>query len=119
VASSPKCKHRFVVEGIHEHAYPYIGVTRCMVPGRGQAGFAGDFGRIGPWLCRILDMNFGEDLFHALRCIRAVGAPTLALLLPRLSHIRLSNPPCLAYYYYFALYETTSPAVTWGGFGAK
>ena len=62
--------------------------------------------------------NFGEFLFHALQCIRAVGAPTLALLLPRLSHIWLPNPPPLAYYS-FALYETTSPAVTWGGFGAN
>jgi hypothetical protein len=75
-------------------------------------------------LFKILQTYFRELLFYALRCIRAVGAPTLALLLPRLSHIRLSNPPCLAYYYYyyyyyFALYETTSPAVTWGGFGAK
>jgi hypothetical protein len=33
-----------------------------------------------------------------------------------LSHIQLSNSLCLAY---FVLYTTTSPAVTWGGFGSK
>jgi hypothetical protein len=57
-------KLMFVV-GKHPQTRISIGVTRCMVPGRGQVGFAGDFGRIGPWLCRILDMNFRE--FRILR----------------------------------------------------
>src|SRR5215207_5171611 len=42
------------------------------------------------------------------------GAPNSP---PALSHIWLSNSLCLAYD--VALYATTSPAVTWGGFGSK
>ena len=39
---------------------------------------------------------------------------------PALSHPALELSPCVCLaYYYFASYETTSPAVTWGGFGAK
>jgi hypothetical protein len=54
-------------KNIHDHAYLSIGVTSgvgaglCGVPG------AGVFRGAGVRLCRILDMNFREFLFHALR----------------------------------------------------
>jgi hypothetical protein len=54
-------------KSIHDPAYLSIGVTSgigarlCRVPGRGV------FRGIGVRLCRILDMNFGEFQFHALR----------------------------------------------------
>ena len=49
--------------------------------------------------------------------VTPAGAP-LSLPLLRKSLLRgWVNQACLAYY--FALYETTSPAVTWGGFGAN
>jgi hypothetical protein len=54
-------------QNIQDHVYLSIGVTSsngaglCRVPG------AGVFRGTGVRLCRILDMNFGEILFHALR----------------------------------------------------
>jgi hypothetical protein len=39
--------------------YPRSGAMR--------AAWRGDSRGIGVWLCRILDMNFGEFSFHALR----------------------------------------------------
>jgi hypothetical protein len=32
-----------------------------------RGGWRGDFRDTGAGICRILDMNFGEFLFHALR----------------------------------------------------
>jgi hypothetical protein len=54
-------------ESIHHPAYLSIGVTSGTGPGlRGVSG-GGDSGGIGVGLCTILDMNFREYLFHALR----------------------------------------------------
>src|SRR5215212_4076303 len=54
-------------EGIHHRAYLSIGVTSFS--GVGLCGMSGgviSWGT-GVCLCRILDMNFREFLFHALR----------------------------------------------------
>ena len=54
-------------ENIHDRAYLYIGVTSssgaglCGVPGEG------DSKGIGAGICKIVQMNFREILFHALR----------------------------------------------------
>src|SRR5215208_6988491 len=51
-------------EGIHHRAYLSIGVTSYS--GVGLCGMSGgviSWGT-GVWLCRILDMNFRENLFH-------------------------------------------------------
>jgi hypothetical protein len=54
-------------ESIHHRAYLSIGVTSSTGAGlRGLSG-GGDSRGIGAELCRILDMNFREFLFHALR----------------------------------------------------
>ena len=53
-------------EGIQDRAYLYIGVTSatgaglCGVPGEG------DSKGIGAGICKIVQMNFRESLFHAL-----------------------------------------------------
>src|SRR5829696_7799778 len=54
----------------HDRAYLSIGVT-CGIGARlcGESG-EGDSWGIGTWLCRILQVNFREFQFHALRCIR-------------------------------------------------
>jgi hypothetical protein len=48
------------------HIYPSV---LQAVSGRGYTGCleGGVFRGAGVWLCRILDMNFREFLFHALR----------------------------------------------------
>jgi hypothetical protein len=58
-------------ESIHNRAYLSIGVTNPSGPGLCGVPGEGDSRGIGVGLCRILDMNFREFLFHALRCIRA------------------------------------------------
>jgi hypothetical protein len=64
---SPKRKHQFVERtSMIAHIYPSV---LQAVSGRGYAGCleTGVFRGTGVGLCRILDMNFGEFLFHALR----------------------------------------------------
>src|SRR5215218_9406482 len=53
-------------EGIHHRAYLSSGVTSHS--GVGLCGMSGGVisGGTGVGLCRILDVNFGEYLFHAL-----------------------------------------------------
>jgi hypothetical protein len=63
---APECKHWFV-ESIHNPAYLSIDVTSgtgaelCGVPEEG------DSRGIGAGICKILQTNFREYLFHALR----------------------------------------------------
>src|SRR5215208_1693979 len=54
-------------EGIHYRAYLSIGVTSSSSVGPcGMSGGVISWGT-GVWLCRILQVNFREFLFHALR----------------------------------------------------
>ena len=52
---------------IRNPAYLYIGVTSSSGAGPNGGAWRGDCRGIGTVLCRILDMNFREFLFHALR----------------------------------------------------
>jgi len=52
---------------IRNPAYLYIGVTSGTGVGPKGAPGGGDCKGMGAGLCRILDMNFREFLFHALR----------------------------------------------------
>jgi hypothetical protein len=54
-------------ERIRNRAYLYIGVTSSSGAGPNGGAWRGDSRGIGAGLCRILDMNFAELLFHALR----------------------------------------------------
>jgi hypothetical protein len=54
-------------EGVHDRAYLSIGVTSSSGAGLCGAPGEGDFRGIGAGVCRILDMNFRESIFHALR----------------------------------------------------
>ena len=54
-------------ESIHDRAYLSIGVTSSSGAGLCKVSGGGDSRGIGAGLCRILDMNFREYLFHALR----------------------------------------------------
>jgi len=62
---SPKRKHWYVERtSMIAHIYPSV---LQAVLGRGYAGcLDGCFQGYGVKLCRILDMNFAEFLFHAL-----------------------------------------------------
>jgi hypothetical protein len=53
-------------ERIHNRAYLSTAVTSSSGPGLCGVSGAGDFGGIGAGLCRILDTNFREFIFHAL-----------------------------------------------------
>src|SRR5215212_7312422 len=57
----------FQWEGIHHRAYLSIGVTSGTGARLCGVSVGGDIGGIGVRLCRILDMNFAEYLFYALR----------------------------------------------------
>jgi hypothetical protein len=53
-------------ESIRNRAYLYIGVTSSSGAGPKGAPGGGDCRGVGAGICRILDMNFREFLFHAL-----------------------------------------------------
>jgi hypothetical protein len=55
-----------VLKSIHSRAYLSISVTSSTGPGPCGVSGGGDSRGIGSGLCRILDMNFREYLFHAL-----------------------------------------------------
>ena len=62
--------------------------------------------------------NFGEFLFPGSRVNQGSRNPdSCAPTAPALLHLALELSVSLAYD--IALYATTSPAVTWGGFGLK
>ena len=48
------------------HAYLSVGVTSGYRDGAVRGAWRGAFRGIGAPLCRILDMNFGEFVFHEL-----------------------------------------------------
>jgi hypothetical protein len=54
-------------EGIQDRAYLYIGVTSSSGTGLNGALGEGDFRGIGAGICKILQVNFGEFIFHAIR----------------------------------------------------
>jgi hypothetical protein len=66
-AFSPECKHLFVVR---EHPRSRISIHRCY-KGCWTGAVRGAEGAVsggrGPWLCRILNTDFREGLFYALR----------------------------------------------------
>src|SRR5215208_766925 len=52
---------------IHKHAYLSIGVTSGTGAVPSGVPGVGDFGCVGPRICTILQANFREFIFHALR----------------------------------------------------
>jgi hypothetical protein len=65
------------IKNIHDRAYLSIDVTSGLGAGAMQGAWTGVFRGIRLRLCRILDMNFGENIFHALGWIgwRNCGLP--------------------------------------------
>jgi hypothetical protein len=64
----PSRRHQFVAEeSIHNLVYLSIAVTSSSGPGLCGVSGEGVFRGIGLRLCRILDMNFRQFIFHALR----------------------------------------------------
>jgi hypothetical protein len=64
------CMHndyRHLFEAIHNHAYLSKRVTSGAGPARSGVPQKGSSGGTGAPLCKMLHMNFGEFLFHALR----------------------------------------------------
>ena len=59
-------KNLFAAECIHHCAYLSTDVTSSTGAGLCGVCGGGDSRGVGVWLCRILDMNFREFLFHAL-----------------------------------------------------
>src|SRR5215217_9051107 len=53
--------------GIQHSAYLSKQVARSMAPGPFRGAYRGATGLVGVGLCSMLDMNFREFLFHALR----------------------------------------------------
>ena len=60
-------KHLFVAGRIQDPAYLSIGVTSSSGTGLCGVSGVGDSRGMGVGLCRILDVNFREFIFHALR----------------------------------------------------
>jgi hypothetical protein len=60
-------KHLFVAGRIQDPAYLSIGVTSSSGTGLCGVSGVGDSRGMGVGLCRILDVNFREFIFHALQ----------------------------------------------------
>jgi hypothetical protein len=56
-----------VASGMQHSAYLSKQVARCMVPGPLRGAYRGATGPVGVGLCSMLDMNFREFIFHAIR----------------------------------------------------